>query len=108
MKCHFVVRQKVVCIDADWYRGFSPLVEGMTYTIKSVGFGMGTNPDGTISQEASVELIEQENPDDENSRIPLRIGKGFRASLFRPMAQRKTDISIFKAMLNPSRTEVPA
>lgn len=30
------------------------------------------------------------------------------ASRFRPITERKTDISIFKAMLNPSKTEVTA
>ncbi|WP_421439968.1 hypothetical protein [Agrobacterium tumefaciens] len=33
---------------------------------------------------------------------------GFNASCFRPLIERKTDISIFKAMLTPSKEQVPA
>jgi len=33
---------------------------------------------------------------------------GFNAKYFRPITERKTSIEIFKAMLNPSKTEVEA
>lgn len=32
----------------------------------------------------------------------------YKSSRFRPITERKTDISIFKAMLNPSKQEVSA
>lgn len=40
---------------------------------------------------------------------PLEEGEaGFDSRRFRPIVERKTSISIFKAMLNPSKTEVAA
>lgn len=36
------------------------------------------------------------------------IEPGFNAQHFRPVVERKTDISIFTAMLNPSKVEMPA
>jgi hypothetical protein len=44
-----------------------------------------------------------------NKRMKFTNGKigeiGFNADCFRPVVERKSDISIFKAMLNPSRVE---
>lgn len=108
MECNFTVGQKVVCVDADWPDFLSPLSEGQIYTVKAVGLALGLNPDFSITYEPNIELVEQANPDDDSDRIAIRIGRGFRASRFRPAVVRKTDISIFKAMLNPSKEQVSA
>ena len=88
----FYVGQKVVCVDAKaspgriW--GADRPVEGATYTI--VGFSKSLY-DG--SETLCFEEIK-------NSSV---VGLGYHARRFRPIVERKTDISIFKAMLNPSK-----
>jgi hypothetical protein len=97
MECKFVVGQKVVCVDADpgdGYIGWADdgPVEGHVYTITSVH-----DHDGDLV----VWLAEIE-------RHPMarRLwGEecGYAACRFRPVVTRKTDISIFTAILNGHR-----
>jgi hypothetical protein len=109
MECKFHVGQKVVCIDGhktSWQKKkflglipytkwWSELVEGEVYTVTSifVGHEYASGREGV-----AVTLAETNNYE----------GSGFRATRFKPVQTRKTDISIFKAMLNPSKQGVPA
>jgi hypothetical protein len=85
----FYVGQKVVCVNA------GPLVnpignvhvapqleEGRVYTVLAVAAGKG------------LLLMEV---------APSPPHPAFNAERFRPVVERKTDISIFRAMLNPSK-----
>lgn len=95
----FRVNQKVVCVDASAGRSSglpSPLRLNAIYTIKEIG----TLPD--LSGDVGVRLYEVDPPTDAR---PLF---GFRLSRFRPLVERKTDISVFTAMLNPSPVTVDA
>lgn len=78
----FRVGQKVVCVDGDPLWG---LCTGSIYTIARVGFYRA----GQASR-LHVDVSEIKNS------IPL----GWRATRFRPLSERKTDISIFTKMLS--------
>lgn len=52
--------------------------------------------------EIHIELVEYPSPARDEFQA------GFRAKFFRPVVERKTDISIFTAMLNPSQVTVDA
>jgi hypothetical protein len=85
--CNFHVGQKVVCVDAsdgEWndIRGGATgyLVEGEVYTVAS------------IRKEPEVTFLRLEG-----------VFSGWASIRFRPVVERKTDISIFRAMLNPSK-----
>lgn len=94
MNCHFIVGQRVVCIDAD---NTDLLDKGGVYTINYVGcWPARSGLDGAVVL-YGVGLVEAEAS-----------GLGFDARRFRPVVERKTDISIFKAMLNPSKEQVSA
>ena len=78
----FRVGQKVVCVDASRFEQY--LDEGRVYTITSINA-----PYLRVDcRSANV----TGGPDD----------YGYDASRFRPIVERKTDISIFKAMLTPA------
>lgn len=89
----FKVRQKVVCINAKG--GFinlcgevidsHELTEGAIYTIRSIGMF-----DGVLA--VRLQEITRRKPDN-------RWDLPFRADRFRPLVERKTDISIFTEML---------
>jgi hypothetical protein len=80
----FYVGQKVVCVDAK-PRKFKPkLIEGNIYTI--VGFSKKSK-DGTVF----LHEVKAEHEDE---------GWGFYRDRFRPVVEKKTNISIFEAMLN--------
>ena len=86
----FHVGQKVVCVDASVNgRGDKPaLVEGNIYTIAHIV---------TVNDKVGFNLIEAQIPK------PLRIFyPAYRATRFRPVIERKTDISVFTALLNPA------
>lgn len=91
----FYVGQKVVCVDASaTLNGASvPLREGSIYTVS------GLDADGPPSQLA---LYLQEI-----GKTEVLTGM-FYAHRFRPVVERPTDISIFKAMLNPKTAEIDA
>jgi hypothetical protein len=80
---NFRVGQPVICIDAS--PGCYPLrlVKGERYTIKS------KTPEG------GVHLLEEAHGN------PL----GFNPCRFRPAVERKTDISVFTAMLTPQKSK---
>jgi hypothetical protein len=90
----FYVGQKVVCVNAGWLlsENLNPvsaemsLTEGRVYTVVKIRRERGV---------AGVRLAEAD-------AAPCW---GFLAERFRPVVERKTDISIFKAMLNPKTVE---
>lgn len=89
----FYVGQKVVCVDAGIGKlsmRKANLEEGAVYTISKVIDWFG---------HVGLHLVEAK---------PLPGYSGFAAERFRPIVERKTDISIFKAMLNHSKQEVGA
>lgn len=99
---NFRVGQKVVCIDDVWPPYRHPLillrpVHGEVYTIRFIepaAYGIGV-------------LLEEIR----NHPSVFRDGAGepgFLARRFRPLIERKTDISIFTEMLNTKETPVKA
>lgn len=97
----FYVGQKVVCVDADpgsydskgvtASSDMDGLAHGRVYTIRAAG----VDP---FWREPALWL-------DEVVR-PIRVVShevGFGAFRFRPVVERETDISIFRAMLNPAK-----
>jgi hypothetical protein len=97
----FYVGQKVVCVaEGIWKsfreQGFSVPVRGGIYTIRESYIC----PYGNIP---GIRLIEVRNP---RCVGPLELEIGFYPQEFRPVVERKTDISIFTRMLNPSQEKV--
>lgn len=95
----FHVGQKVVCILDFPDRGLSELqpVKGSIYTVRAID---------CFPQGEALRLYELVN-------IPGRYAEGvgetsFGTSAFRPVVERKTDISIFQQMLTPSTNKVDA
>lgn len=85
----FRVGMKVVCVDdSDSWRGPTSVRKGIIYTIRALRMA----PDG----ECGVELIEVK------SRAPF----GFFQDRFRPIVERKTDISVFTEILR--KAKIPA
>lgn len=88
----FRVGQKVVCVDVSnddgkqWIGDDTPVV-GEIYTVSAVGL--------TERGKYGIQLVEL--------RRPRRWG--YQARRFRPVVERKTDISIFTAMLKPERVQ---
>lgn len=81
----FHVGQKVVCVEGT--SGHHVLVLGQVYTIARIGmFGRALH----------VDVVE----------CSTDIRLGWRAARFRPVVERKTDISVFTAMLKPSKVRV--
>lgn len=101
--CNFRVGQKVVCIRDDFardrYAGVRYPEHGKVYTLRTVEFD-------DRYQLTFVRLAEICNP------VLMYQGGmtevSFDAEAFRPIVERKTDISIFKAMLTPKTEQVPA
>lgn len=103
----FRVGQKVVCVDDDWASwqvsdmrraGIASPVKGNIYTVRSVEMMDG---------DAFILLSEIVNPIIVYSDIG-RGEQGWDPVIFRPVVERKTDISIFKAMLNTTPETVGA
>ena len=99
----FRVGQKVVCVDAGSTGKYTPwrhsddvhgLTEGVVYTIRAVGSFRGLRD--------NVWLAEIHRPLCAGREYP------YAAARFRPVVERKTDISVFTAMLNPSQVTVDA
>lgn len=92
MECKFHVGQPVVCIDGMWeYVDFVP---------------SAANPNPKLGEVYTVSAI-----------VPFRDGiyisvigleDYYEQEAFRPLVTRKTDISIFTAMLTPKTEQVPA
>ncbi|KQZ49739.1 hypothetical protein ASD54_12435 [Rhizobium sp. Root149] len=102
--CNFTVGMKVVCIRPSGHLEFSCCCNtvpelGQVYTIRQIE----KNP---ANGEIYFRLEEIVNP-------PRYYAEGygeycFHRSWFRPVVERKTDISIFRAMLNKTPEQVPA
>lgn len=93
----FHVGQKVVCVDASVSSYFGtrpPLVRGGIYTVTAVIPPLAHWPD-----DAWGLLVAEASP-----LHPLAVG--FVANRFRPIVEKKTDISCFTALLNPSPSKV--
>ncbi len=92
MECNFHVGQKVVCVDdaKDYTGSETKLRNGVIYEVEAVVEHLGFT--GLVVAGAY-------------SWHPTR---AYRSSRFRPVVERKTDISGFKAMLNPSKSKVQA
>ncbi len=91
----FSVGQKVVCVDAGPFRGASvptPLVLNRVYTV--AGFDLFE----------CLILAEQPGRNDAGWSADI----GYAPDRFRPVVERKTDISIFTAMLTGKKQKVPA
>ena len=96
------VGMKVVCVIGGghrWHEDMESLAEGGVYTIR----GMNINP---ATGNLNVLVDEIRNP-------ARQCAEGFGepyygARRFRPVQTRKTDISIFEAMLTGARPKVPA
>ena len=106
--CNFRVGQKVVCVDAlVWTLGNcasetpSGLREGEVYTIRAIRFDPNSNYRG-INGGFLLDL-EEAAPSKSWTR-----SIGFASARFRPVVERKTDISVFRAMLTPSKQKVEA
>jgi hypothetical protein len=82
----FHVGQKVVCINASGFE--DRLMEGAIYTVSDVGVDFG---ELYLGLEETIAV----------SPGPLH----WLATRFRPVVDRKSDISIFTSMLNPSWVE---
>lgn len=87
----FYVGQKVVCVDdSPNPEGFSlPIKKGFIYTV--------SNTDMDTRGDVGVQIFE--------SAVPRTMFRRpfFNAKRFRPVAERKTDISIFTRMLTPHK-----
>lgn len=111
MTCNFRVGQKVVCVDdgALW-----DIKTGSVYTVAQITVEPDVYVDietGDFSHiganQAVVYLTEVVLRHTRHGVRTIHFG-GFSASRFRPVVQRKTDISIFKALLTPSKEKVEA
>lgn len=92
----FRVGQKVVCVRGPIYFTKAPhdVCVGKIYTVRELRLSRRNEP--------GILVDEIHNP------IHPKIGReyGFIAARFRPVVERKTDISVFTAMLNPSQVTV--
>jgi hypothetical protein len=111
MTCNFHVGQKVVCIDDNDSppKGHQVLTVmvlpkvGKVYTVREVLTGVVGGSPCVLLQEIPDQIVEV------LSNGVHRVGTiVFYAHAFRPLVERKTDISIFKAMLTPKTEQVAA
>lgn len=98
----FYVGQKVVCVDDSETdnMGKKELRKDDIYTV--IWVGRHFHPDEMVERQCVrlAEVIRKPCEIDPDGSMP------FRASRFRPVVERKTDISIFTEMLNPSHKVV--
>ena|SRR5882672_1886203 len=101
---NFHVGQKVVCVNDDCIEAgvLGPLKKGRIYTIRETGLRAWTDGAPCVRL---TEII----------RGPLCCEGGeeecdtpYWASRFRPIVRRKTDISVFTAMLKPAKETIKA
>lgn len=88
----FHVGQRVVCVDPSDEEPPCPQY-GEVYTISWIGISGGI---------LAVDLIELPCPPTE------KYERGYQASCFRPLRERKTSIECFRALLNTTETKVEA
>lgn len=98
---NFRVGQKVVCVSVPDFRPEQPNkpILGGIYTVRSVAVNHQGLP--------GIRLEEIRNPVGHFTG-GFHDEPGFFAWRFRSVVDRKTDISVFKAMLKPSKTRVDA
>lgn len=89
--CNFHVGQKVVCIESKWEKITGP-----------------HNPVGPKAGQVLTIIGMVEMNGETYIGFPEWDGHGYHHSGFRPVVERKTDISIFRAMLNKTPEQVPA
>ena len=109
MECNFTVGQKVVCVDAltnSRTIKLTELEEGGVYTIRKIGV---QEIPGVFEPELSVWLegVAREVFSSKDLSI-ICDDFGFRPSRFRPVINRKADISIFTDMLIEQKQPVQA
>ena len=108
---NFHVGQKVVLIDDTTHshgidRSISRTVgadvpkKGEVYTVRFIAIETDTGRE--------LLLLNEINNAAASRRLGYAKELGFAASRFRPVVERKTDISIFRAMLNPSKQKEQA
>lgn len=110
MECNFRVGQKVVCVTKNKMVGIiereHAISLGAVYPEEN---GIYTVREIYVSRSGVPAVLLTEL---NNCALSLSLGAarecGFAASWFRPALQRKTDISVFKAVLNPARSAVLA
>lgn len=90
---NFHVGQKVVCVVSDDY---GVTVEGRVYTVSSLIPRGKSEADGRMVPGITLHEV-----------APFFYA-GFDSRRFRPVAERKTDISIFTAMLTGQKAKVDA
>jgi hypothetical protein len=96
------VGAKVVCVDARWFEGTSPLVNRSVYTVVSVGHSSGQGLDGRSGRFVCLELLEAANPTDSGDPDG---DPGFDICRFRPLITRsqEDDLAIFRPLLVPTK-----
>jgi hypothetical protein len=93
MSNNFRVGQKVVCVDASG-QCIEPMCnETDVYTVSRVFLS-------PISKTPLIDLVELPRP------LGMHDGVGFLAARFRPLVDRKTDISIFTKMLTDTPVKI--
>lgn len=91
------VGMKVVCVSKNKGLRHKPIYEGRVYTIRKVWSHPKTGEIGVLLQEVVNEIH------------PIyKMERGYGARRFRPLVTRKTDISIFTAMLHGTDQTVDA
>ena len=110
----FRIGQKIICINdaigsfqnakprrfissISWINNLDGLQAGRIYTVRDVL----PDPDFDVELVRLCEIYR-------GSNFSSGIEAGFAAARFRPLVERKTDISIFQAMLTPSPVTVDA
>jgi hypothetical protein len=94
---NFRIGQKVVCIKDTPYPADAPPPHPMAGTIATVSW-IGLHKG--FEDEPAIDLVEFPSPETD------RYHRGYAASNWRPLVERKTDISIFTKMLNPNQEAV--
>jgi hypothetical protein len=101
-----IVGQKVVCI-CSWRNPFTRAdvivpTKDEIYTVRDIGFGWFSGV-----RRPALRLVEIRNEPFEAREFGIREPM-YRAIDFRPVVERKTDITCFKEMLTPSPVTVDA
>lgn len=91
----FRIGQRVICVN-DRGEGRGALRRGEIYTVTAL---CPPGPDG----EPGLRIAEALSPPE---RFRYGSDKGWRVTRFRPIVERKTDISIFTEMLSPTPLRV--
>lgn len=101
MKCDFVVGQKVVLVH-DFDPGVRASAPGDGITLPQMGVVYTIREIGLYCDEPIVWLNEIVNEPHFYIDIFDVAEQGFGATRFRPVVEKKTDISVFTAMLAPA------